>query len=329
MAVDRSGNIYVTGHSYGVDTLQDYATVKYAPDGTELWTARYNGPADSQEEANAIALDSSGNVYVTGYSYGVDTLQDYATVKYAPDGTELWVARYNELGNSYDVARAIGVDTWGNVYVTGGSGDDIGGPEADYATVKYAPDGTELWMARYNGPGNIWDNAYAIAVDGSGNVYVTGQTDGTYIDADYGTVKYDTNGNQLWVAIYDSGNNGGARAMTLDSSGNVYVTGNCGPIGTTVKYSQFQDPLNAIGILIETVLSLNLQQGISNSLNAKLEAALQALDDVNANNNVAAITTLEAFINAVEAQRGGWISDTDAEELIAQTIAIIAILETG
>jgi len=78
--------------------------------------------------------------------------------------------------------------------------------------------------------------------------------------------------------------------------------------------------------LAQDVIALNLQEGISNSLDAKLEAAMQALDDINENNDVAAINTLEAFINAVEAQRGNKISEADADALIASAQEIIELL---
>ena len=85
-------------------------------------------------------------------------------------------------------------------------------------------------------------------------------------------------------------------------------------------------PAEAIQQLIADVVALNLKQGISNSLDSKLEAVLQALDDVNENNNVAAINMLQAFINAVEAQRGVHISDADADALIAAAQQIVTLL---
>jgi parallel beta-helix repeat protein len=78
--------------------------------------------------------------------------------------------------------------------------------------------------------------------------------------------------------------------------------------------------------LVYQVEALNLQKGIDNSLDAKLDAAAKALDDVNENNDVAAINTLQAFINAVEAQRGNKIPEADADALIAAAQAIIAML---
>lgn len=83
---------------------------------------------------------------------------------------------------------------------------------------------------------------------------------------------------------------------------------------------------DAIIDLIDLVESFNLQQGIDNSLDAKLEAALNALDDLNENNDVAAINTLSAFINAVEAQRGDKITESQADALVAAAQAIIDYL---
>ncbi|UCG56935.1 MAG: right-handed parallel beta-helix repeat-containing protein [Phycisphaerales bacterium] len=88
-------------------------------------------------------------------------------------------------------------------------------------------------------------------------------------------------------------------------------------------------PQEAIEQLIDQVAALNLQKGIDNSLDAKLDAAFKALDDVNANNDVAAINALQAFINAVEAQRGDKISDADADALIAAVQDIIAMLSSS
>ena len=93
-----------------------------------------------------------------------------------------------------------------------------------------------------------------------------------------------------------------------------------------------QTPSEMMLDLADDVIALNLQRGISNSLDAKLNAALGALDDINANNDVAAINTLQAFINAVEAQRGNKITEADADALIAAAQEIIALLsgdETG
>ena len=248
LSVDTSGNIYVSGESAGSGTGTDYATIKYDSNGNELWVARYNGPGNSTDIANALAVDASGNVYVTGESYGSGTGADYATIKYDSNGNELWVARYNGPGNSGDIANALAVDASGNVYVTGGFYES--GSHYEFATIKYDSNGNELWVARYNGPGDDFDRAYALSVDPSGNVYITGQSYGSGTHYDYATIKYDANGNELWVARYN-GPGGGADksyALSVDTSGNIYVSGESAGSGTgtdyaTVKYNPDGDEL--------------------------------------------------------------------------------------
>ena len=131
----------MTGDSLGVGDLNpDYATIKYDSAGQQQWVARYNGPANGADSAEAIAVDSSGNVYVTGESAGQGTRNDFATVKYNSTGQEQWVARYNGPGNGDDQANAIAVDVSGNVYVTGQSFDPNNGD--DYVTIKYVQGAT-------------------------------------------------------------------------------------------------------------------------------------------------------------------------------------------
>jgi Tol biopolymer transport system component len=86
-------------------------------------------------------------------------------------------------------------------------------------------------------------------------------------------------------------------------------------------------PVDLLADLVDMVITLNLQAGISNSLDAKLSAVENAFDDLNANNDVAAINALEAFIAAVEAQTGNKISETDALLLIAAARQTIALIE--
>jgi uncharacterized delta-60 repeat protein len=227
IAVDQSGNVYVTGYSFGSSNNYDYATIKYNPDGQEQWVARYNGPDNGDDSAEGIALDSSGNVYVTGSSANASGFSDYVTIKYNSAGQEQWVRRYySRPGNYPDEAQAIAVDGSGNAYVTGTS-LFYTSASYDYGTIKYNSAGQQPWVARYNGSGQRDDYATAIAVDHSGNVYVTGSSWGSDTDYDYATVKYNSAGRQLWVARYDGPASGSddPLALAIDSSGNVYVTG--------------------------------------------------------------------------------------------------------
>jgi len=213
------GNLYVTGYCY-VDSITqtDYATIKYYPNGDTAWIRRYNGPDSNSDIAVAVTVDASGNVYISGYSFYDSTNADYLTVKYDSNGNQLMVMRYNGTGTYPDWCRAMTLDGFGNIYVTGTSYD--WNTFKDYATVKYYPNGDTAWVRRYNGPGDTYDQALDVAVDDSGSVYVTGTT---------GTVKYDAHGTEEWIGAW------GGQKMILDDSGNIYVTG-IGSHHVTAKY---------------------------------------------------------------------------------------------
>ncbi|MDH3976008.1 MAG: thrombospondin type 3 repeat-containing protein [Deltaproteobacteria bacterium] len=240
MDIDRAGNIYVTGYSFGNGSSWDFATIKYDTNGNELWIKRYNGPANGSDVARDITVDDDGNIYVIGYSLGSPGYSDYdyATVKYDTNGNELWVSRYSgpSTSYSYDVAIAIAVDGAGNAYVTGNSYGN--GSGRDYATVKYDANGNELWVKRYNGPANLNDRANAIAVDGAGNAYITGMSY-SWSSWDYATIKYDANGNELWVKRYSGPTRVGDYAMgiAIDQVGNTYVTGYSVGSGSSWDYA--------------------------------------------------------------------------------------------
>ena len=246
LVVDGLGNVYVTGCSQENDTFrEDYATIKYDVNGIQLWVARYDKSEDS-DEASDIALDDSGNVYVTGASFdgSVSYSQDCTTIKYDPNGNEVWVARYNEgKAGEWEYGSFISLDKVGSVCVSGFA-TGMPGTTADYLTVKYDTSGNEIWDIRYNGPANGNDKISGMVLDESGNVYVTGCSyNGS--NNDYATVKYDPNGNEVWVVRYDGPPNGDDKAMgvSIDSLANVYITGGSEGNGTdldcaTIRYTQ-------------------------------------------------------------------------------------------
>jgi uncharacterized delta-60 repeat protein len=204
----HGGYIYVTGESENASYDADYLTIKYDSSGDTVWTARYNGPGNSDDEALALTVDDSGNIYVTGESFGLNSSNDYATIKYTSAGVVAWTSRYNGPDNAGDEANAIAVDNMGNVYVTGRSYASAPyTPEFDYLTVKYNASGTEQWTARHDGTGHTQDEAYAVTVDNAGYAYITGESIGTTSYEDVVTIKYATTGltEDAEFEIHDTG----------------------------------------------------------------------------------------------------------------------------
>jgi hypothetical protein len=219
----------VTGYSFGAGFSElDYATVAYSSAGIPLWTNRYNGIGNNHDFAQALAVDGSNNVIVTGWSPGSTGGPNYTTIKYSNNGMRLWTNHYNGPGNGSDLASAVAVDSNGDAIVTGSSSYPTNS-SSDYATIKYSRGGVPLWTNRYNGPANLSDSARSVAVDGSGNVYVTGYSESGAESgsADYVTIAYSSAGIPLWTNRYDGPANSGDRAaaVAVDPSGNVYVTG--------------------------------------------------------------------------------------------------------
>ena len=273
IAVDSGGNAYVTGDSQISGSQWDFTTIKYDSSGKALWTKRYNGPYKGSSRPYGIAVDSSGNAYVTGDSQSGESTFDFATVKYDKSGKQVWAKRYTRSGSSFntpvglgtsnesvyvggstygnpgetnftvvrydrntgaakwvriyndivgaDTPAGIAVDSAGNAYITGSSG---GG---DFQTVRYDSAGNQVWVRNYNGPAGGTDYGRSIAVDSSGNIYVTGQSPGVGTGTDFATIKYGPCGTPQWERRFNGAGNGleDPAAIAVDSSGNVYVTG--------------------------------------------------------------------------------------------------------
>ena len=282
LTLDDSGNVYVTGGDISPDIDCDFLTIKYDKDGNEIWAANYDWPGIiDQEWAHDIAVDEEGNVYVTG-TYEASYLA--LTIKYNPEGETLWT-RWSEnnctdgwqialdelanvfvAGNAYSTGSVtIKYDSEGTVQWENDSGytapqcelivDDMGnvleaGPftttGAGYYTVHKIDNqtGDVIWTAIYDA---YHGAAYDMTIDSCGSVYVTGFVVGPNCSKEYGTVKFDSNGNQIWAVHYYHPQTWGYNigyACAVDKSGYVYVTGEVdfngqshGPI-TTIKYRQ-------------------------------------------------------------------------------------------
>ena len=224
IAVDSRGFIYLADLGF--------RAVKYDSNGALLWSQAYaNG-----FWPEGIGVDTAGNLYVAGDDNSGSST-DYAVVKFSPSGDTLWSRTFDGPANSVDILRAMAVSADGYVYVTG-STESGGLAQTDYATIKYAPNGDELWVALYDGPASGNDTGKCVLVDGGGNVYVTGTSPDA--DNDYLTIKYTPNGDTVWTAQYASAAslNDRPRAMVLDPAGNVYITG-ASYMGSTFYITNF------------------------------------------------------------------------------------------
>ena len=188
VSVVSSGNAYVTGRtSGGLDGNtsaggEDMFLTKYNTTGTKLWTEQL-GTANT-DVGGDVSVDSSGNVYVTGWTYGdldgntTAGLTDMFLVKYNTIGTKLWTQQLGSVSNEF--GNGVSVDGSGNAYVTGHTHGSLDGNTTagltDMFLVKYDTDGAKQWTEQL---GTVSDDySYGVSVDSNGNAYVTGRTDG-------------------------------------------------------------------------------------------------------------------------------------------------------
>jgi hypothetical protein len=220
---DAAGNIYVAGSTVNPDRDRDVLIKKFSTQGTLVWSFEMDGTGSGPDEASAIVLDASGNIYVSATSKGLITGSDYLTLKLNSSGDTVWTRRYDYV-TEYDQANSVFVDNNGTIYVTGQSDSDPGpASNDDYATISYSASGVQNWVVRYNGSGNGTDRVVKVTGDGAGNVYVTGRSSNG-VDDDYVTIKYNSSGAQQWLKTVDRGGRDRATAMVSDASG-LYITG--------------------------------------------------------------------------------------------------------
>ena len=269
IVTDSSGNVYVTGQYNSTSIVplgntlnlpassgEDGFIVKYDTSGLAQWYQTI--PGTENDNGYGIAVDSSGNVYVSGYYWSTSivslnndielpasSIYDGFIVKYDTSGLAQWFQTIS--GSSIDIGLGIAVDSSGNVFVTGQYnstsivplGNTLNLPASsgeDGFIVKYDTSGLAQWYQTI--PGTENDNGYGIAVDSSGNVYVTGKYSSTSIvplgntlnlpasnGLDAFIVKYDTSGTAQWAQTIGGSSSDIATGIAVDSSGNVFVTG--------------------------------------------------------------------------------------------------------
>ncbi len=268
IAIDPAGNVVVTGYSTGAGTGKDYKTIKYDQAGAILWEASFNGPINGGDYSNALTIDATGNVYVTGrVDYG--TSSDMVTIKYNSQGVQQWLARYMGASNLSDEGKTIKVDGSGNVYVGGRTTSSVTG--IDCITVKYNPDGSEAWVKTYTASGSNEDYVVSLDVDNAGNVYSGGCSVGATSGQDLVVIKYNSAGNEEWVKRQNGAGNGGDALVSLKISpdGGIVAAGYVynGPVQShntyTIKYDEngsilWQQEYNGLGSKIDFATAMTI-----------------------------------------------------------------------
>ncbi len=230
VGVDSAGNVYVTGTSEGdfdkhVNSgYGDMFLIKYSSSGVKQWSQLLG--SGGYDEGEGISVDSAGNVYVAGYfggdfdGYTNSGEHDVFLVKYDSSGNKQWSQLLGT--DSSDVGYGVSVGSAGNVHVTGQYGGNM-------FLVKYDSSGNQQWSQLLGTSSDDWGKD--VSVDSTGNVYVTGSSYGNFDghtnsgERDMFLVKYSSSGVKQWSQLLGSGGYDGGEGISVDSAGNIYVTG--------------------------------------------------------------------------------------------------------
>jgi hypothetical protein len=214
---DEDKNFYLAG-SEGIHD-GPIIVAKISKDGKKIWDRTYNDFTFGFIEVVSMVTDNERNVIVRGD----DLIGGMTILKYDSAGTNLWVRNFPDFV-SFICASNITVDKEGNIYACG----DLYGYNDDIALVKYSPQGDTLWTRIYDS--GMYEHSSDLELDDSGNVYISGETGGSpfiYYGYKYVTIKYDKNGNRIWLRRYDGGGNDRdcANNLLVGKDQKVYVTG--------------------------------------------------------------------------------------------------------
>ncbi|MFV0680149.1 SBBP repeat-containing protein [Ottowia sp.] len=244
VATDASGNVVIAGYTSGnlSDTLMggyDLFLVKTDNAGNTLYTQQM-GAAGAETIAYDVAIDANGNAFVAGYTKGgldgnaLTGTSDLFLTKYDSLGNKLYTRQIGVAGADA-LARGVAIDTSGNVFVvgytTGGLDGHVLTGTSDLFVIKFDNAGNKIYT-RQMGVTQAITEAHSVATDASGNVFITGYTEGGLDGnartgtSDLFVIKFDNTGNKLFVHQM-----GAADTLTyaydaaIDTNGNVFVTG--------------------------------------------------------------------------------------------------------
>ncbi len=237
VAVDSNGNAYICGYTDGsLDGnnagLGDSFLAKYDSSGTWLWTRQLGTSAD--EYSTSVAVDSNGNAYISGETYGsLDGNSaggvDAFLAKYDGSGALLWTRQLGTSGN--DSSASVAVDSVGNAYISGWTDGSLDGNNAggnDAFVTKYDSSGVWQWTRQLGS--SSWDRSESVAVDSNGNAYITGWTDGSLDGNSAGQqdiflAKYNSSGVWQWTRQLGTSASDYSYSVAVDSADNAYISG--------------------------------------------------------------------------------------------------------
>jgi uncharacterized delta-60 repeat protein len=220
VAVAPNGEVYVAGVMDNGSEGGNAWLGKFSPKGKERWTRMYDG-AGEQDIAYGLAVSNDGKVYIAGFSSQPVTFnRNLFLRKYSPKGVDKWTEIYN--GSAMDEGMAVAVAPNGQIYVAGSTG----GTGFDRAVLlrKYSSTGKFKWMKTHD-PGTSTDQAWGVAVDPDGGVYVNGLTSVSAFQGNIWTRKYTPRGGKVWTRKYDGGSGDKGYGITTASDGSVYAVG--------------------------------------------------------------------------------------------------------
>jgi uncharacterized delta-60 repeat protein len=225
--VDNSGNIYAAGsimNGFGTDVT----LLKYSNSGSLIWSRIYNGGNNLDDGADDIALDIMGNIYLCGFT----SISTYASVsfvrKYNQNGDEVWSKISSNIQGEGQRAYGVVVDSSLNVYVAHKTNTNFAW---FYLTEKLNSSGNLEWQRLYTYSEYFYITPHSIHIDENEDIYITGTGASPIVDGDYFegyiTVKYDSNGDSLWVAKYHRGYNAYEEKMgfCIYNSNNIFLAG--------------------------------------------------------------------------------------------------------
>jgi hypothetical protein len=230
-----TGAVYCVGYSNTVSSGRDLVLVKLDSNLVQQWIVFYDFNS-GHDRGNALYVDASGNVYVTGESQqSAFTNSDAVTIKYDASGNLVWSARFNGTSNTDDCGKSIGVDGSGNVFITGYTGTTAKGK--DFLIAKYNSSGTFQSAIRRNGSANADESGEKLVISGS-YLYATGSINNTTTNQDVLTMCINISTSvPSWTTVVNGSANGNDTGYDIKLDGTeVFV---CGKVNNTTTNDDY------------------------------------------------------------------------------------------